>query len=95
MCAAWRYDVCPMLEPPDLPDVYVDGIGAFEVLGETVRIITYRFHGVETGGEMKKVAVVGVVKPLLVFGNCIEQMQAMLTAMPVPQPSFTVKRLGH
>lgn len=91
--SVWRYPVCEMLELPGV-DIYFDGIGAFEILGENVRLIPYK---IVPGQAIDRVTIeYAFVRPLLGWAESIEHAQAVLRGMPVPKPEFSsVKRLGH
>lgn len=88
--SVWRYPVCEMLEMPRV-DIYFDGIGAFEILDQNVRLIPYKLVPGQTCMSIEY----AFVRPLLGWAESIEHAQQVLQGMPVPKPDFLIKRLGH
>ena len=92
MCAAWRYDVCSMVAVADCPEVYIDGLGAVEIVGENMTSTLYRariFNGV-----LERVPTLTLVRPLITLPETIEALQSMLQHMPVPKPEILLKRVA-
>lgn len=96
MSAVWRYTIREMVELPS-EDLYFDGIGAFEVIGENVRLIPYKLVPGTVGQPDKLVTLErAFVRPLVGWLESLEHAHAMLAQMPVPKPDFIVKGVvGH
>lgn len=93
--AAWRYTIHEMVELPS-EDWYFEGIGAFEILGENVRLIPYKLIPGAAGQPEKKVTLDrALVRPLAGWVESLEHAHAMMAQRPVPTPAFLLKRLGH
>lgn len=83
-----------MVPVVDLPDVYIDGIGAIEVIGENVRFIFYRLRPT-ADHKLEQEPVFAIVRPLITLPDAIAHMEDFLMHLPVPRPEYAVKRVGH
>lgn len=86
----WRYTICEMTELPGVQDLYYDGIGAFEILGENVRLIPYK---IAPTLEVQRVALeYAFVRPLIGWIASLEHAHDMLRHLPVPKPEHLLRR---
>ena len=72
MCAAWRYDVCPMVPVIDLPVVFVHGIGSMEIIDENIQFVLYR-KLVAANQVVERKPEIMLIRPLITLPETIEQ----------------------
>lgn len=53
----------PLIEPYEVQDTYVDGIGDLENLGGCFRTVYFKYHQIEPG-RWERVVAVKVVRPI-------------------------------
>jgi hypothetical protein len=77
-----------LLDLGTVNDIYADGIGAVEILGDCVRVsfFAYRTAARRAGGwQREKVIVAKVVRPLSSAGQLEPMIQVQLSALTGPR----------
>lgn len=86
------YTPRPLIEMMPITDIYADGIGEIENLGDCFRMIYFTYSQPFDGGPMERIAVAKLVRPkktILTKGGEIAKWIAR-SELRIPEPEIQV-----